>query len=265
MGLPFDRSNHGNRKRGQSLVEFAVALPFVLIVLLGLFEAARWFQAYLAVQYAAREAARFAVTGQPPMYIADGEGSCQEKGIPVTGGAYDLPNEYLQCRVDYIKQAGINLAKLGVVADLSEINVTKPRFLGVYVRGSPEIGAQPELDNPGVARGKVEIRVVYNHPITNPFLAPLLPTIRIIGTAEMVNEPWVGGGPEVPAEFDPPEPLPALDTDGDGWSDVDERDVYGTLPGNVDTDGDGEAEGPGGDPAPLDPCIPHECPDGGGA
>ena len=55
----------GDRKRGQSLVEFAVALPFLLVILLGLFEAARWFQAYLAVQYAAREAARFAVTGQP--------------------------------------------------------------------------------------------------------------------------------------------------------------------------------------------------------
>ena len=83
------------RKRGQSLVEFAVALPVLLIILLGLFEAARWFQAYLAVQYAAREASRFAVTGQPPMYMSEGEGSCQEKGIPVTGAAYDLPNDYL--------------------------------------------------------------------------------------------------------------------------------------------------------------------------
>jgi hypothetical protein len=251
----------GDRKRGQSLVEFAVALPFLLIILLGLFEAARWFQAYLAVQYAAREATRFAVTGQPPMYITDGEGSCEEMGIPVTGWPYDLPDDYEKCRVDYIKQVGINLAKLGLNVDHSVTDVTKPRFLGVYVRGgdSSSSAANTVSGHPGVARGRIEIRVVYNHPVTNPLLAPFLPTIRVIGTSEMLNEPWIGGGPDVPAEFEPPEPLPQLDTDGDGWSDVDERDIHGTLPGNVDTDGDGVPEGPGGDEAPLDPCVPNRC------
>jgi hypothetical protein len=85
---------------GQSLVEFAVSLPMLLLVLLGIFEAARWFQAYLAVQYSAREAARFAVTGNPPMKISDGEGSCEELGHPGTGLAYSLPGDYQECRVD---------------------------------------------------------------------------------------------------------------------------------------------------------------------
>jgi hypothetical protein len=244
------------RKRGQSLVEFAVALPFLLVILLGLFEAARWFQAYLAVQYAAREATRFAVTGQPT------DAYCKVMGMPGTGELYDLndPYYYEQCRVDYIKQVAINLAKLGLNVD-HKMGVTKPRFLGVYVRGSPSFGVNPVSDHPGVARGRVEIRVVYNHPVTNPFLVVLLPTIRIIGTSEMINEPWIGGGPDVPAEFEPPEPLDPLDTDGDGWSDVDEREIHGTLPGNVDTDGDGIPEGPDGDddPDPLDPCIPNPC------
>ncbi len=259
MGVQLRKSYHRGRKRGQTLVELAVALPFLLTVLLGLFEAARWFQAYLAVQYAAREATRFAVTGQPPMYMSEGEGSCQEKGIPITGAPYTLPTDYLQCRVDFIKQVGINIAKLGVLVDLNQTDVTKPGFLGVYVRGSPSSGANPVSDHPGVARGRVEIRVVYNHPVTNPFLAPFLPTIRVIGTSEMINEPWIGGGPEVPVEFAPPDPLPLLDTDGDGWTDVDERDIHGTLPNNIDSDGDGVPEGPGGDPEPLDPCLPNPC------
>jgi hypothetical protein len=246
------------RKKGQSLVEFAVALPFLLIILLGIFEAARWFQAYLAVQYAAREATRFAVTGQPPM---EGDGSCKEMGIPVTGEKYNLPDEYEQCRVDYIKQVGIDLAKLGLNVDLSVTDVTRPRFLGVYIRGGddPSGNANPLLDHPGVARGRIEIRVVYNHPVTNPLMAPLLPTIRVIGISEMINEPWIGGGPDVPIDLVTPEPLPQIDTDGDKWSDVYERDVTGTLPGNVDTDGDGVPEGPGGDIAPLDPCSPNPC------
>ena len=40
---------------------------------------------------------------------------------------------------------------------------------------------------------------------------------------------------------------------------MEERDVYGTLPSNPDTDGDGVFEGPDGDPAPLDPCVPNSC------
>jgi len=245
------------RKRGQSLVEFAVALPFLLVILLGIFEAARWFQAYLAVQYAAREATRFAVTGQPT------DAYCKVMGMPVTGVPY-VPYDYEKCRVDYIQQVGINLAKLGLNVDLSINDVTKPRFLGVYVRGGDgsSSGADTVTDHAGVARGRIEIRVVYNHPVTNPLMAPLLPTIRVIGTSEMINEPWIGGGPDVPDKLEAPPPFPPLDTDGDGWSDVDERDIHGTLPGNVDTDGDGVPEGPDGpgiDPKPLDPCVPNPC------
>jgi hypothetical protein len=259
MGMGLKIKHECGKDSGQSLVEFGVALPILLLTLLGIFEAARWFHAYLAVQYAAREAARFAVTGNPPMYISDGPGSCQELGDPWTGDAYLLPVDYNECRVDYIKQVGINLSKLGVLSDPMEWDITKPGFLGVYVRGAPSIGAAPLADHPGVARGKIEIRVIYNHPVNNPFFSALLPTIRVVGVASLINEPWVGGGPEVPAAFDAPPPLPPLDSDGDGWSDVDERDVYGTLPSNPDTDGDGVPEGPGEDPGPLDPCIPNPC------
>ncbi len=247
-------SSLGNRKRGQSLVEFAVALPFLLVILLGLFEAARWFQAYLAVQYAAREATRFAVTGQPT------DAYCKVMGMPVTGVPY-VPYDYEKCRVDYIKQVAINLAKLGLIVDHSINDVTKPMFLGVYVRGGDgsSSGADTVTDHAGVARGRIEIRVVYNHPVTNPLMAPLLPTIRVIGTSEMINEPWIGGGPDVPDKLVTPLPLDPLDTDDDGWSDVYERDVTGTLPSNIDTDGDGFREGPTWgeeDCEPLNPRVP---------
>ena len=46
------------RQKGQSLVEFALILPALLMILLGVIEVAIVFQAYLAVQHAAREAAR---------------------------------------------------------------------------------------------------------------------------------------------------------------------------------------------------------------
>lgn len=245
--------------RGQALVEFALGLPMLLFLLLGVLEASRWFHAYLAVQHASREAARYAVTGKPPMLISDGPDSCEELGHPITGDPYSLPAEYGQCRVDYIMDVGVNLSKLGVLADSAQIDITRPGYLGVLVRGAPAVGASAEDDHAGVAKGRVMVRVIHNHPVNSPFFSTFLGTIRVVGTTELINEPWAGGGMELPAVFAPPDPLPPIDSDGDGWGDVEEMNVYGTLLNNPDTDGDGVNEGPGGDPAPLDPCVPNTC------
>lgn len=246
------------------MVEFALTFPLLLLVLLGMIEAARWMHAYLAVQYASREAARFAVTGSPPLYVTDGEDSCEELGHPETGSAYVLPDEYTQCRVDWIMDKGRSAAKEGLLVEDTQDDISKPYYLGVRVRGSQTFDGSPVLNHPGAARTKVEVTVVYNHPVSNPLMATLMPTMRIVGVTQMVNEPWEGGGAEVPPEIPPAPPLPPLDTDGDGWSDVAERDIHGTLPANPDTDGDGYFEGtgiltpsePNSPEAPLDPCDP---------
>jgi hypothetical protein len=259
-GIPGRR--HG---AGQSMVEFGMTFPLLLMILLGLIEAARWMHAYLAVQYAAREAARFAVTGNPPLWISGGEGSCEALGHPVTGDPYNLPDEYLTCRVDWITYVARGMAREGLLVEEGQTDVTKPYYLGVQVRGSPSFGGAPQLNHPGVARTKVEVMVIYNHPVVNPLMAALLPTIRVVGMTQMVNEPWEGGGPDKPPDVPPAPPLAPLDTDGDGWNDIDERDLHGTLPSNPDTDGDGYYEGDGtllpteplSGQAPLDPCNPE--------
>jgi hypothetical protein len=67
------------RQKGQGLVEFALILPVLLMVVLGLIETALLFQAYLAIQHGAREAARFAVSMQPPqgmMFVDDPQDVC---------------------------------------------------------------------------------------------------------------------------------------------------------------------------------------------
>lgn len=269
-------------KRGQSMAEFAVALPVLLFIILGFIEAARWFQAYLAVQYAAREAARYAVSGQPPRLSIDGPNSCQDVGHPETSipypqidddtleGTPPTPawvDEYRQCREDWIIHVARHIVITGLLVDPSLndwADVTKPYFLGISVRGSPEFGEIPVEHNPGVARTPVEITIIYNHPVANPFFAAMLPTIRLIGRAQMVNEPWEGGLAEKPPEMPTATPLPPLDSDGDGWNDIEERDLYGTLPSNPDTDGDGYDEGPPpkldntGEKA-LNPCDPDPC------
>ncbi len=250
-------------KRGQGLVEFTLALPILLFVILGFLEAARWFQAYLAVQYAARETARYAVSGQPPMLEENGEDSCEEIGHPDNPtDPYDLPDEYIECRVDWIKHIGLNAAGAALPADPTQTDVQKPLYLGVLVRGSPVFGAVPVDDHPGAARTKIEITIIYNHQVTNPFFTAMLPTIRVIGRVQMVNEPWEGGGADPPPVVPTATPFPPLDTDGDGWSDVEERDIYETFLSNPDTDGDGYDEGPSGydntSERALDPCYPDD-------
>ena len=51
------------RKKGQALVEFALALPVLLLILFGIIEFGRLLQAWLAVQNGARFGLRYAVTG----------------------------------------------------------------------------------------------------------------------------------------------------------------------------------------------------------
>lgn len=50
--------------RGQTLAEFALSLPILLILMFGIIEFGRIFQAWVTIQNAARNAARYASTGQ---------------------------------------------------------------------------------------------------------------------------------------------------------------------------------------------------------
>ena len=59
------------KSRGQGLVEFALILPLLLMLLLGVVEGARLAWAYITVQEAAREAARYAVSGRPYNQFGD--------------------------------------------------------------------------------------------------------------------------------------------------------------------------------------------------
>lgn len=51
-------------EQGQSLVEFAIVLPLLLLLLLGIVDFGRAFHAYLTVDHAGREAARAASIGR---------------------------------------------------------------------------------------------------------------------------------------------------------------------------------------------------------
>jgi hypothetical protein len=59
-----DTQQFRKRRKGQTLAEFAITLPIVLIMMFGIIEFGRIFQAWVTLQNAARAAARYASTGQ---------------------------------------------------------------------------------------------------------------------------------------------------------------------------------------------------------
>lgn len=60
------------RRRGQSLVEFAFAIPVAIFLLLAVIETGRHFYTRVTVRNAVQEAARFAITGQTLLDPATG-------------------------------------------------------------------------------------------------------------------------------------------------------------------------------------------------
>lgn len=75
------RSSAGPRGRGQGLVEFALVLPVFLLVLLGLFDGARYVYLNSVVSQAAREGARLATV--EARWVGSNDPSCGAVGGPV--------------------------------------------------------------------------------------------------------------------------------------------------------------------------------------
>jgi len=109
-----------NRERGQAMVETAIAIPLLLVLMVGIFEVGRAYETWQVLTNAAREGARMAVTpsGTAPnttalvrQYMADGQlaksatapvivnrtASIDVNGTPVSASAVtvDYPFEFI--------------------------------------------------------------------------------------------------------------------------------------------------------------------------
>ena len=72
---PRHRLTH-RRRKGQAITEFALILPLLLLLIFGIIEFARLFQAYLVIVNSASFGVRYAVTGEyEPGYCTDMDGN----------------------------------------------------------------------------------------------------------------------------------------------------------------------------------------------
>lgn len=86
---------------GQSLVEFALVLPVLLLLFFGIFEFGRFYFTRLTLQHAVREATRFAVTGQT---LDDDE----------TGDPLDRPNSIIKVIREKSSNLNVDVASITI-------------------------------------------------------------------------------------------------------------------------------------------------------
>jgi hypothetical protein len=214
------------RRRGQGLVEFALILPVLLFILLGIIEAAFVIQGYLTVQHAAREAARFAVTYQPIQGACLNDVPAAYPFCPRDDSESD--EEYHARRVELIKgearraAAGlrINNEYLGNTRDRFEANWQEPGFFGIAVWGYPsfEIDCNaydpwaednPCFDHPGLEGLPVRVLVEHNVELVDPLYRPIAeaiidgPYVPVRADTQMLNEGiQVDFSDRVPPDFE---------------------------------------------------------------
>jgi Flp pilus assembly protein TadG len=167
---------------GQALVEFALILPILLIIIMGLFEFGRMFQVWLTVQYCAQAAARYATTGQQS----------------VTGDIYD------SARLAAIKAEALkNAVTLGVEPTAGP---SDPGYFHVTVYASDP--PAPGVEYPGGPNARVVVDVVFNHPLITPLFNMLAPYVPLKAHSEMIVERFRHPGYGTPPGKLPPTIIP---------------------------------------------------------
>jgi Flp pilus assembly protein TadG len=162
---PINLSGRARGERGAALVEFALALPLLLVIIAGIVDFGFAFQRYEVVTNAAREGARMAVL---PVGYSDAE---------------------IQTRVREYVRVGLNLttAQLNAVVPASNVQVTYPDL----TIGSGSTAVTLETAN---------VQVFYHHNWV--LLRPILglinkswgTSITLSARSQMTREPGSGSG-----------------------------------------------------------------------
>jgi Flp pilus assembly protein TadG len=145
---------------GQTLAEFAIILPVLFLIIFGLVDMARAMQSYVTIQEAARDGARYAVTGR----------------IDCTGPA-------VQSRENCIAQ---------MVEDRTHQLNDSETITTEFRSWDYPLYADPASENDaGEQCDAVEVEVTYEYkPITPIFTALVTDNVTMKARERLVNEPF---------------------------------------------------------------------------
>ncbi len=175
-------------QKSQATVEFALAFPVLLVIVFGIIDFSLLFAAWLSVQNMARQAVRFAATGQTTFnsvdYVAQSEIGYVNTVVCSTRD-FDDPPDSLPDLVFFPSRQG------DLAAD-------------AYARCILDGAAH---EDPGAPNDRVIVAVDFNHPFLTPFINFTWPMYHLASSREAIVEKFrVSRVVKVP----PPIALPSL-------------------------------------------------------
>jgi hypothetical protein len=213
---PLHSLHYNRRVAGQGMLEFALVLPVLLLLIIGIIEFARAFQAWLVISNAARFAVRIAVTGEydfarycdpslsPIPADLNGSGkACRDEdgtnwaGIPNPSDAEIRAQRIAE--IDYARLHTIHDTAEGMlIGILQDSTATRgiPGYYKITVCSShPDYTYLPwpddycqgpdglEEEHPGnpdiPGANRVTVYITYEHPIILPILNTIMPSVRL--------------------------------------------------------------------------------------
>lgn len=144
---------------GQTLAEFALVAPILVILIFGIIDISRAYNAWVTMQGAAREAARYGVTGRTDC----GLGSSTR----------------LSCIDHVAREHSKSLTNSGTSVDVEVRSWDYPSYSGAALEGDP--GAQCDA---------LEVEVQYDFEPATPIMSTLIGGVKMRATERMVNEPF---------------------------------------------------------------------------
>lgn len=144
--------------QGQALVEFGLVAIVFLLLVFGIIDFARLFQSWVTVQHAAREGARYALTGRS---------DCDAYGDNRVG-----------CIMYQAQQATTGLDGAPGAVSVSVESWSYPTY------------ATPHPGSAGNACDEVEVKVDYDHHLITPIIASIVSHVPLEGRERVLNEPF---------------------------------------------------------------------------
>jgi hypothetical protein len=154
------RASRGRRgERGQTLAEFALAAPIFFILVFGFIDMARLYQSWVTIQHAAREGARYGVTGRTDCNVTTPtrEACIEHAARTQTGGLHDP---------------------------------TGDMTVGFRSWDYPTYADPPVDDSPGDQCDALEVNIGYDFTPATPILGNIIGSVHITARERLVNEPF---------------------------------------------------------------------------
>jgi len=146
-------------ERSQAVVEFALVGSIFFTLVFGVIDTARLFESWITVQHAAREGARYALTGR---------GDC------------DIASDNRLACIEYNAKE----AAMGLSGGPGAVDVT------VRMWAYPDYADPPTEGSAGVACDNIEVEVEYDHHFMTPVISAIVPDIPLSGRERVINEPF---------------------------------------------------------------------------